>query len=118
MMKDPEAMKGMEGMEGMEGLEDMMAAMGGGEGGMPGFDPNAEISPDDLKQSVTMMKELIDSGSVSKDELDIVRKQFSDMYGSDINELIKAADDEGGTDALGGDEKELLDLFKSILKEE
>lgn len=115
MMKNPEA---MEGMEGMEGLSDMMASMmGEGEAEMPGFDPNGEISPDELKQSVAMMKELVDSGSVSKEELDLVRQQFSEVYGSDINDLIKAAD-EGGDEDLGEDGKELLDLFKTILKEE
>jgi len=126
MMKDPEAMEGMmggmEGMEGMEGLSEMMAAMSGdgaaaGAAGMPGFDPNGEISPEELKQSVTMMKQLVDSGSVSKDELDLVRNQFKEIYGSDINDLIKAADEEG-TDDSGGDGKELLDLFKTILKED
>ena len=102
-------------MEGMEGLSEMMAAMGGE--GMPGLDPDGEISPEELKQSVAMMKELVDSGSVSKEELDIVRKQFSEVYGSDIGDLIKEAD-QGGADELGNDGKELLDLFKTILKED
>lgn len=118
MMKNPED---MEGMEGMEGLSEMMAAMGGEGGGgmpgMPGFDPNGEVSPEELKQSVAMMKELVDSGSVSKEELDIVRQQFAEAYGSDINDLIKAAD-EGKEEELGEDGKELLDLFKTILKED
>jgi len=125
MMKDggeggmEEMMKGMGGMEGMEGMEEMMKAMGGGggEGGMPGLG-DEEISPEQLKQSVTMMKELIDSGTVSKEELDLVRQQFKTMYGSDINELIKTADEEGGADELGDDGQELLDLFKTILKED
>eukprot|EP01083_Nonionella_stella_P318141 1161409_1 len=107
-------------MEGMEGLSEMMAAMGGEGGGgmpgMPGFDPNGEVSPEELKQSVAMMEELVDSGSVSKEELDIVRQQFAEAYGSDINDLIKAAD-EGKEEELGEDGKELLDLFKTILKE-
>ncbi len=117
MMKNPEAMGDMGGMEGMEGLSEMMAAMGGADGGLPGFDPNGEISPEELKQSVAMMKELVNSGSVSKEELDLVRQQFQEVYGSDINDLIKAAD-EGGEDELGEDGKELLDLFKTILKED
>ena len=115
-----EMLKGMGGMEGMEGMEEMMAAMAGtegGEGGMPGFGDGEDISPEQLKASVKMMKELVDSGSVSKEELALVREQFKTMYGSDINELIKAADEEGGADELGEDGAELLELFKDILKE-
>ncbi len=115
LMKNPEALEGMEGMEGMEGLAEMMGGMGGE--GLPGFDPEGEVSPEQLKQSVKMMKELVDSGSVSKEELDLVRQQFQEVYGSDISELIKAAD-EGGAEDLGDDGKELLDLFKTILKED
>lgn len=105
----------MGGMEGMEGMEEMMAAMGGMGGDMP---DGEDISPEQLKASVKMMKELIDSGSVSKEELALVREQFKTMYGSDINELIKAADEEGGADELGEDGAELLELFKEILKED
>lgn len=115
MMKDgPE---GMEGMEGMEGLSEMMASMAGAGGGMPGFE-DGDISPEQLKQSVEMMKELIGSGSISKEELNLVREQFKQMYGSDISELIKAADEEGGAEELGKDGQELLELFKTILKED
>lgn len=109
-------MEGMGGMEGMEGLSEMMGAMGG-EGGLPGMGADGEISPEELKQSVKMMKELVDSGSVSKDDLKLVRKQFEEMYGSDINDLIKEADEEGAAAELGEDGEELLDLFKTILKE-
>jgi len=118
MMKDGGG-EGMEGMEGMEGLAEMMGGGGGLEGleGMPGFG-EGDISEEDLKQSVSMMKELVESGNVSKDELDLVRKQFQDLYGSDINELITAADKEGAGEELGEDGKELLDLFKTILKED
>jgi hypothetical protein len=108
----------MGGIEGMEGMEEMMAAMGGMSGDMPGFGDGEDISPEQLKASVKMMKELIDSGSVSKEELALVREQFKTMYGSDINELIKAADEEGGADELGEDGAELLELFKEILKED
>jgi len=116
MMKDGE---GLEGMEGMEGLSEMMAAMGGdGGAGMPGLGTDGEISPEELKQSVTMMKQLVESGSVSKEELDLVRQQFQDVYGSDINDLIKDAEEDGSGEDLGKDGKELLDLFKTILKED
>lgn len=114
-----EMLKGLGGMEGMEGMEEMMAAMAG-EGGMPGMDglDGEDISPEQLKASVKMMKELIDSGSVSGEELKMVREQFKTMYGSDINDLIKEADKEGGSDELGDDGAELLELFKQILKED
>jgi len=123
MMKD-----GGEG-GGMEGLSEMMASMGG-EGGLPGMEGLAgmegleglggdgEFSPEELKQSVSMMKELVDSGSVSKEELDMVRQQFKEVYGSDIKDMIKDADGEGGVDDLGEDGQELLDLFKTILKDD
>ena len=124
LMKD--GGKGMEGMPGMEGMEEMMAAMGGGgpdgmpgmEGmpGMPGMD-GGEMSPEDLKQTLGMMKELMDSGQVSDEELVEVRKQFKEMYGSDISDLIKKASDEGAEAGMTDDEKELTDLFKQILGE-
>lgn len=91
-----------------------MKAMGGMEGMLPGMD--GEMSPEDLKQTVKMMKDLMDSGQVSEAELAEIRKQFADMYGSDIGDLIKQADQEGAA-GMGEDEKELLDMFKRILGE-
>ena len=115
LMKDGgKGLEGMEGMPGMEGMEEMMAALGGGGmPGMPGMD--GEMSPEDLKQTVGMMKELMDSGAVSEAELAEVRNQFKEMYGSDIADLIKKADEEGG--AMSDDERELLNMFKQILGE-
>lgn len=121
LMKD--GGKGLEGMmpEGMEGMEEMMKAMGGAEGmggmGMPGMD--GEVSPEELKQTLGMMKELMDSGQVSEEELVEVRSQFKEMYGSDISDLIKKAQDEGdGEGGMSEDERELLKVFKQILGEE
>lgn len=108
----------MKNMGGMEGMEEMLAALSGSEGGLPGLGDGDDISPEQLKASVKMMKELIKSGSVSKEELALVREQFKTMYGADINDLIKAADEEGGTKELGEDGAELLELFKEILKED
>ncbi|KAL7540719.1 hypothetical protein ACHAXR_010331 [Thalassiosira sp. AJA248-18] len=120
LMKDGgKGLEGMEGMPGMEGMEEMMAAMGGADGmpgmGMPGMD-GGEMSPEDLKQTIGLMKELMDSGQVSEEELVEVRKQFKEMYGSDISDLIKKASDEG--EAMSEDERELLAMFKQILGEE
>jgi len=112
MMKD--GGKGLEGMEGMEGMEEMMKAMGGGGmPGMPGMD--GEMNPEDLKQTLGMMRDLMESGQVSKEELGEVRKQFREMYGSDISDLIKKASEEGAAEDMTDDERELLDLFKQIL---
>jgi hypothetical protein len=111
LMKD--GGKGMEGMPGMEGMEEMMKAMGGG-GGMPGMD-GGEMSPEDLKQTLGMMRDMMESGQVSKEELGEVRKQFREMYGSDISDLIKKASEEGAAEEMTDDERELLDLFKQIL---
>merc|ERR1712127_360794 len=61
MMKNlMSSMKDGEG-GGMEGLAEMMKGFEGMEGGFPGMgDPNAELSPEDIKQSVSMMKELVE----------------------------------------------------------
>ncbi len=107
LMKD-----GGKGLEGMEGMEEMMKAMGGG-GGMPGMD--GEMNPEDLKQTLVMMRDMMESGQVSKEELGEVRKQFREMYGSDISDLIKKASEEGAAEGMTDDERELLDLFKQIL---
>lgn len=76
---------GGEGMEGMDGLSAMLAGLNNGDGGIPGLGGDGELKPEDLKQSINMMKELIESGSVSKDEIDVVRKQFKDTYGKPLH---------------------------------
>jgi len=119
MMKNlMSAMKDGEG-DGMEGLAEMMGGLGGMEGGMPGFDdPNQEPTPEEIKQSVAMMKELVESGQISKEEVALVKKQFQEAYGADIEDLISAADSGEMGDELGDDGKELLDLFKTVLDED
>ena len=72
---------GGEGLEGMDGLSAMLAGLNNEGAGIPGIGNDAEIKPEELKQSINMMKELIESGSVSKDEIDLVRKQFKETYG-------------------------------------
>ena len=114
LMKD--GGKGLEGMPGMEGMEEMMKAMGGAGGGLPGMPGmDGEVSPEDLKQTLGMMKEMMDSGQVSQDELVEVRKQFKEMYGSDISDLIKKASEDGAGEGMTDDERELLDVFKQLL---
>jgi len=95
-------------MEGMEGMGDM-----------PGFgDPNAELSPEEIKQSVTMMKQLVESGQISKEEVALVKQQFTEAYGANIEDLIAAADSGDMEGELGEDGKELLELFKTVLDED
>lgn len=114
LMKD--GGKGLEGMPGMEGMEEMMKAMGGAGGGLPGMPGmDGEVSPEDLKQTLGMMKEMMDSGQVSQEELVEVRKQFKEMYGSDISDLIKKASEDGAGEGMTDDERELLDVFKQLL---
>lgn len=86
--------------------------------GMPGADPNAEISPEELKQTVKIMKELLDSGNISKEEIKLVKEQFKQEYGGSVEDLMKMADSENVGDELGEDGKELLDLFKTVLKDD
>ena len=119
MMKNlMSAMKDGDG-GGLEGLAEMMGGLEGMEGGMPGLgDPNAELSPEDIKQSVSMMTALVESGQISKDEIALVKDQFKEAYGADIEDLIAEADSGNMGDELGEDGKELLDLFKKVLDED
>jgi len=114
MMKNlMDAMKDGGGEGGdMNGLAEMMSGMG-----MNPEDMNGELSEGELKQSVGMMKELVESGSITKEEVQMVKEQFKQAYGEDIEDLIKQAD-EGDVNELGEDGKELLDLFKTVLKED
>jgi inhibitor of KinA sporulation pathway (predicted exonuclease) len=77
-----------------------------------------DASMEDLKQTLDMMKDMKDSGQVSEAELVEIRKQFKDLYGSDVSGLIKKAEEEGTAGGMTDDEKELLDMFKWILGEE
>ena len=48
-----------------------------------------------------------------------VRSQFKEMYGSDILDLIrKAQEDDGAGEGMTEDERELLNLCKRILGED
>ena len=57
----------------------------------------------------------MESGSISKEEIALVKEQFSEVYGTDINKFLQEA--EGEEDNLDQDGKELLNLFKDVLKE-
>jgi hypothetical protein len=100
------SMGGMEGMEGMEGMKGM--------GGMPGMDgEGGEPDPEQLKEMLQAIKTMKDSGTLPPQELEQVKAQFRDSFGSSIDQVIKDADASG--DDMEESEKELLGLIKSIL---
>jgi hypothetical protein len=118
MMESGEGAEGMEqmlksmgGMEGMEGMEGM-----NGMGGMPGMNgEEGEPDPEQLKEMLQAIKTMKDSGTLPPQELEQVKAQFRDSFGSSIDQVIKDADANG--DAMEESEKELLGLIKSILDE-
>uniref|UniRef100_A0A7S1G0E7 Uncharacterized protein n=1 Tax=Corethron hystrix TaxID=216773 RepID=A0A7S1G0E7_9STRA len=120
MMQDGEDgegdMAGMaEMMQGMMGENGDMPDMSSFMGGMPGAEDMKEPSPEELKQGVAMMKQLVESGAISKDDLKAIREEFASNFGMDINELIEQADNPDVKEALGEDGRELLNLFKQVL---
>jgi hypothetical protein len=113
-------MKMLKDGEGMEGMEEMMAAMGG-EGGLEGLEGLAGMgmdgedgpSPEQLKEMLLALKTMKDSGTIPPDELEAVRGQFREAFGSSIEEVMVDADKD--QESMSENDKELLDLMKSIL---
>jgi hypothetical protein len=102
--------------KGMEGMENMMQSMGGLDGLPPGFEgANGEgPSPEQLKEMLTALKEMKDSGTIPQEEFEQVKKQFNEAFGSSIDEVVKgASDDEEMTET----DKELLALMKAIMED-
>jgi hypothetical protein len=101
----------MKSGEGLEGMQEMLGGMGGMEGmmpnGMPGLD-GAEPSPEEVKEMLLALKQMKDSGSFSKEDLEKIKKDFKASFGSSIDDLSKGQ-------PLDDTEKELLELMKSIL---
>ncbi len=99
--------------EGLEGMEEMMKGMDmNALGGMPGMGGDEEVSPEQLKELLTQLKVMKDSGSLPADEMKAVKEQFKEVFGSSMDEVIKEAEKEGD---LGMQDKELLDLMKTVL---
>ena len=105
MMKSIMAMaKGGKGPEGMDGLADMMKGMDMPEGmdldkmmKMAQAGENGDMkppTPEELKESIKMMKQLVDGGMVSPSELEQIKKEFRDSMGTDIGDLIKMAEEQ------------------------
>eukprot|EP00752_Nemacystus_decipiens_P006609 g5944.t2 len=101
----------------MEGLEKMMAAMGGAEGmggmgGMPGMGGmGAGRSPEDHKKEVEALKAMVDSAECPKEEVDALRKMYSDA-GMDIDKLVNDPMMESSMDS---DAKEVVVLLRKLL---
>jgi len=88
----------------MEGLGDMAGLMGGEDG---------EPDPEQLKVMLRSLKELKDSGQIPPDEFEKVKQQFKDSFGSSIDEVVSEAN--SSPEQLSENDKELLDLMKSIM---
>jgi len=98
-----------------DGMEEMMNGMGDMDGmGMPGMGDGEEPDPEQLKEMLRSLKDLKDSGSLPESELQEVRNQFKEAFGSSIDDIMKGAGEAG--DDLEAQDKELLDLMKDILE--
>ena len=108
--------KMIEDSDEFEGMEEIMKAMGGMEGmeGLPVMG-NEELTPEQLKESVNMMRNLVESGQVSKEEMKQVKEMFKSAYGIDMEDLIYSADSAEVKEQLGSAGEELIEMFKIIL---
>lgn len=109
MMKDGKGMEGMEEMMKGLGMDGLGGGMGGGMGDPDGSGP----SPEELKEMLKALKEMKDSGSIPRDELDQVKKQFQEAFGSSIDEVVKEAN--ANKQDLSSTDKELVQLMKAIM---
>jgi len=99
----------------MEGMEEMMKGMDlEGLAGMPGMggEGSEDMSPEQLKEVLTLLKTMKDSGSIPDEEMKEVKEQFKNSFGASIEDVMKDAENDG---SLGGQDKELLDLMKAVL---
>lgn len=106
-------MEALKSGKGLEGMEEMMKGMDmDALTGMPGMGADEDISPEQLKELLMQLKMMKDSGSLPADEMKAVKEQFKEVFGSSMDEVIKEAEREGD---LGMQDKELLDLMKTVL---
>ena len=94
--------------EGLEGMEEMMKGMGDMMPGM-GLDGDADISPEQLKEMLTELKKLKDSGAIPPAELEQVKAEFQKSFGASLNDIVK------DSDGSNPEEEEILALMKDIL---
>ncbi|CAM9331492.1 unnamed protein product [Chrysoparadoxa australica] len=108
MMKD-----GGEGMEGMEGLASMLGDMGGASaGGLPGMPQ--DMDPETMKQQMAEFKSMVQSGNISKEEVEELRKMYKDM-GMDIDSMVR--DVSAGGESMDAESTEMLGLLQGLLQE-
>lgn len=104
MMKSGKGLEGLGNLDGLAGMEGMEGLLG-----MEGME-DTDLSPAQVKEMLMALKQMKDSGTFSKEELDTIKKQFKESFGSGIDEL-------GPDKPLNEEEKELLDMMKSILED-
>lgn len=98
-----------EGSDGdMAGFEKMMQSMGGG---MPGM--GAKRSPEEHKQEVEALKAMVESGEVPTEEVEALRKMYSDA-GMDLDQLVT---DPAMEAAMDEDAKEVVGLLRKLLSQ-
>ena len=106
-------MEALKSGKGLEGMDEMMKGMNmDALTGMPGMGADEDISPEQLKELLTQLKVMKDSGALPPDEMKAVKEQFKEAFGSSMDEVIKQAETDGD---LGMQDKELLDLMKAVL---
>jgi hypothetical protein len=100
--------------KGMAGMEEMMKNMGGMDG-LAGMDlANGEgPSPEQLKEMLTAMKQMKDSGSIPPQEFEDVKKQFHVAFGASMEDLIRDAD--ANQQEMSETDKEIVQLLKEML---
>jgi hypothetical protein len=104
-------MEMMKSGEGMEELGELMKGMGGMDGlagQMPGMGEGGQPDPAQVKEMLLALKRMKDSGEFSKEDLEPIKKEFKNAFGASIEDITRE-------EPLDENEKELLDLMKSIL---
>ncbi len=105
-------MEMMKSGEGMEGMQQMLQGMGG----MPGMPDMSKLAegeepgPEQVKEMLLALKQMKESGAFSKEDLEAVKREFKQSFGTGIDDL-------SGSEPLNETEKELLDLMKSVLED-
>jgi hypothetical protein len=143
MMKMAKDMKNGKMPEGMEGFADMMKGMegsegrGGGGGGLAdllggggkdgkGLDMEKmmqdvkdgkmpELSPEQIKESIKMMKQMVDSGMIGPAEVAEMKKEFQNNMGTDVQDMITNAEELQKRGELDEDGREMLELLRTML---
>lgn len=102
-------MEMMKSGEVPEGTEEMMAGMEGM--GLPGMDGYGALDHEQTKEMLMQMRTMKEAGQIPDDQLEEVKKQFEQMFGTKIDDMMS------GTNAeeLSEQEKELMEIMKGIL---